>query len=222
MVTAGWAALTVLLFAAALAVHQAGHLAAFADLGVTVTRPRIGFPVRAQITPSQAEVMTYRQAAWYTAAGVLANIVLGLALLAVWWFLSGEPYAALATGAAAAAVWAARYWVALALVPAAGLTVLAVEVWGMTATSHPALGLAQVLLARSASGAILTAAAASLSVALFCMLPVHPLDGHRMVAAVGRAWPGRGGRIYVRASAWITAAVIAAAILSGVLRLVSA
>lgn len=220
MVTAAWAALTAALFAAALAVHQAGHAAAFADLGVTVTRPRIGFPLRGQLTPDQAGAMTYRQAAWYTASGVLANIVLGLVLLAGWWLLRGALLPALITGAVAAGVWVFRYWVALALVPAAGLLVLATEVLGMTAVPRGVP--AQILLARSPSGALLTAAVASLSVALFCMLPVSPLDGHRMAAAVTRAWPGRGGAIYARAATWITAAVIAAAILSGVLRLISA
>lgn len=248
MVTAAWSALTIVLFLAAVGVHQAGHAAAYRELGIPLRRAGFGLPARPYLTlqptsarpypltvspwiigayaepdidPEAAAQMTYRQAAWYCSGGVIANLTMGFALLAVYFFLRGELLPMLVTAALAGAAWGARHWVAVFLVPVAGLAVLGTEIWGLTAglTSHTGITLLQLLTIRSVSAALLAAAVFSLSVALFHLLPIPALDGGRMVAATARTWPGPAGALYARASSWILAAVIAAAILSDVLRL---
>lgn len=241
---------TVLLLLVAVAVHKAGHAAAYRDLGIGRTVVRYGLPlppriirqptadrpyatvvtpwlVTGHVTPAvtteQAGALPYSGVALFASGGVVASLVTGCGLLACWCFLTGNLLGAIAWGAAAIAGWAGRRYFAAVLCSAGPLILLGSELWALTGGLHMggAHGAGGLLAIHSFSGALFTAGVFSLTAGVFSMLPFPQFDGGHMLA-VGLGWwrKDRAAAVYEVARSGVLVAVIAIAVLADVLGVV--
>jgi membrane-associated protease RseP (regulator of RpoE activity) len=215
-----WTTVTVALCLAALILHELGHVAAFTDNGVPVTRLSIGIgrpsltigpsrrrPYEIRVTPwlvgayvlpggpdDATDKLPFRQAAWIDGAGVIVNIVAALALLAVLAGSAGAWWWAALITAAAVALWVARRSAVLAIVPAGlgAIVLLAVLLASdlRTRQSGGVVGLPALLVSSTPEHAIVTGLAFSLGLAVLNMAPLMPLDGGQIARHLLLAWKG--------------------------------
>lgn len=224
MSTALWTTFSVLAFLASLALHEAAHARALRSIGGDIRTAGLGLPVfpclrlrptarrswtltlspwllGAYVEPDEgsAEVLekaSYRDNAWFAAAGVIANGVVGLGLLAVYGAIQGRWTFVLITAAITAALWFGRRLVAAYLVPFIGVAAVAVVISAILSTpateAQGVLGTAQLLVVSTPLDMLLTAGLISISLAVLNCLPLAPFDGGRVVSTaltrtVGRA-----------------------------------
>jgi hypothetical protein len=239
-----------LLLLAVVAVHKAGHAAAYRDLGIGRAVVRYGAPagprmvrqptperphavvvtpwlvtghVTPGITAEQAGTLSYPNLALFAAGGVVTSLVAGCGLLACWCFLTGALVPALAWGAAAGAGWAWRRPVAAVLCAAGPVVLLGSELWALTGGLHMrgAHGMAGLLAVHTFAGALFTAGVLSLTAGVFSMLPFPQFDGGQMLKTGLGLWrKERSQSVYETVQAGVLIAVIAIAVLAAVLGVV--
>jgi hypothetical protein len=246
LAVAGSMVLVACLLLAAVAVHAAGHAAAYRDLGIARAVIRWGLPlpprmvrqptpdrpwatvvtpwlVSVHVTPSRAtlpEELAYADAALYASGGVIASLATGCGLLACWSFFTGALAGTAAWGAAGAAMWVLRRRAAAVLCPSASLVLLGTEVWALTGGLHmeAARGLRGLVEVHTFAGALFTAGVFSLTAGVFSMLPFPQFDGGHMLAVGLGLWRGeRAAATYEAIRSGVLVAVIVIAVLADVL-----
>ncbi len=240
-------AVAVFLLLAAVAVHKAGHAAAYRDLGIGRAVVRWGLPVwprmirqptqhrphalvvtpwlvTGHVTPAltgdQVGSLSYADAALYASGGVIASLVTGCGLIAVWSFATGALVPSLAWGTAAITGWAARRHLAAVLAPGATVVLLGTEVWALTGGLHmeAAHGPGGLLAVHSFTGALFTGGVFCLVAGVFSMLPFPQFDGGAMLNVGLCLWRGeRTARVYEAIRSGVLVAVIAIAVFADIL-----
>lgn len=216
MTTVWWTVVAVACLALTIIVHEAAHAIVLRSLGIRVVEfgigmfaPRLRFALpRSDVTVSvspwllgayvrpdpaqehQMRVLSYRDSTWYAGAGIVVNLVLGGALLAVIALFDGRTLHALITGACTALVWWFRRWFCSYVLPVLGVPIL---VWTVFMLAH-GLGEPQgpvgavdmvttELMNVSPVHAISVLGALSVAIGVINILPLYPLDGGRIASA---------------------------------------
>jgi Zn-dependent protease len=235
-----WTAIAILLLIASVAAHEAAHALALRRLGFRIIEVGVGIPIGPRLKidsgrlpfrvvlspillgayvmpdPDDAEAIAalpYRDRAWYSGAGVLVNLVIGTAALALVAALDGHWLSSAVTAAVGVVLWVARRPFCSYGIPVLGLPVLALTAWSLTSTlgqPEGPVGLVTGLQSNSLTTAILLAGLASIGLGLLNMLPMLPFDGGHVIEA---ALDSRGGSEATRWFSGVTGALSAALVL---------
>lgn len=231
-------------------VHKLGHALAYRDLSIPRAVVRYGAPmgprmvrqptedrpwgvvvtpwlvtghVQPAVTAEQTGTLPWASLALYASGGVVASLVAGCGLLAVWCFMTGALVPALAWGAAAIAGWAWRRPLAAVLCAAGPVILLGAELWALTGGLHMrgAHGMVSLLAVHGFTEALFVAGVLSLTAGVFSMLPFPQFDGGQMLQVGLGLWrKERSQALYDTARSAVLIAVIAIAVLANVLAVV--
>lgn len=215
-----WVPLAVVFFLASLVVHEAGHALALRKLGIPISSAGLGLMIPpmlrwrrstfdvtlspwllgAYVLPdrryeAKLEALSYRDSAWYSGAGIIANLILAGVFGTTAATVDGHLQSATTVGAATVAIWVFRRFIAAALlvpigIAAAVLTVQGILLAARTGASVGIVGTAQFIGgASSLHAALITVAVLNAAIALFNSIPLFPLDGGRIAdALVRKVW----------------------------------
>lgn len=206
----------------AVTVHEAAHALVLRRLGIPISHAGLGLPfwpiltirvpsvpfrltlspwlVGAYVRPDEAyedqiDALPYRAHSWFLNAGIVANAVLGFALVAAAAALQLNLVKAVICLIAAAVFWLFRRAIAAYVLPALSVPALAVIVYGLSlewAAGRPGVGLAGLAAPEVAPNglaeAVGFAGAISLSLALVNMLPLFGLDNGKVVDLLLHRW----------------------------------
>lgn len=229
-------------------VHKAGHALAYRDLGIGRAVVRYGAPmgprhisqptqqrpwgvvvtpwlvtghVQPAITGEQAGTLGFTDLALYASGGVVFSLVTGAGLLAAWAFFTGAIYPAIGWGVACGAGWAFRRRAAAVLCAAGPLILLGSEVLALLGGLHERGAHGVASLFHGGTGILFAAGVLSLSAGIFSMLPLPQFDGGQMLSVGLGLWRReRSQAVYEAVRSAVLVAVIAIAVLSGVLGMV--
>ncbi len=138
------------------------------------------------------ESLPRKERAWIYGAGVIANALIFTALQAVHQLVVNEPLRVLGYATAGVALWALRRQVAAYLIPLLSIPALIALLYvTMTSLGQPngpvalAVGLGQMAEeSHSLDEMLRVTAALNLSLASINIIPLHPLDGGRIVGGI--------------------------------------
>jgi len=206
-----------------LTVHEAAHALALRTFGVPISHAGIGLPFppvwklpardRMPFTltfspwllgayvqadsrhEKRIDALPYRDKAWYMNAGVVANLILGFAAMAVASAVNGRlPRAALLAGLALTC-WLARRILAAYVLPAASVPAVILVGWALALswaggeTGAGFVGLVD-LVPTDLVGVVAFVGVVSVSVALLNALPLYGLDNGKVVDLLLSRWLG--------------------------------
>ncbi len=208
-----WTTLVVVLLVANLAVHEAAHALALKKMGGRIQAAGLGLPLPPQlvlkprgrrtfsltlspwligayvIPDHQSERLIedapYWQRAWFAGAGVVANLLVGLAGLALLTAIAGNWLAALAWAGAGVTVWLARKVITF-LLPLFGIVALIFLAYILVVSvgePQGPVGLAVNLAAESGREVLTYTIALSMALAIVNCIPIYPFDGGRVADA---------------------------------------
>lgn len=233
--------LAIALFLACVVIHEWAHAYALRQLGGQIKAFGVGLPLapRIKLKPTarrpysisispwlvgayvqardedeeRIKNLSYWDQAWFSGAGVVANLVIGALLTAVVLTVEGKPFLALYWVAGAVAVWLLRRAFTALVMPIIALGILALvayitikttaQIVSDTGTPQMSglLGVGELLTVSSPLDALKVATLMSLSLGLFNMLPLVPVDGGRIVGDLVRRWWGeKASTAYTAAS----------------------
>ncbi len=239
MTTVLWTTVAAVLFLASVVIHELGHVAAFRQHGIRVAEFGIGWgnrprarvtgrwlPFEVSISPwlvgayvrihpddrDKSRQLPYRAQAWCSGAGVIANVLFGIALFTIVAALDGK-LVGLLLAAAGVVLWWIREWVTAYLMPLIGVLLMVRIAWVFThLQSGPgSFGtIGQILHVSSLHNALIGAALLSLILGLANTLPLPPLDGGRVgFDIVQRLWGLRAAEWYTVTGVLLVAGLVA-------------
>lgn len=234
-------ALAVTMFIACLVIHEAAHAYALRQLGFTIKEAGLGLPLwpRLKLEPTsrrsysisvspwiiaayiqardededEIRKLSYWDRAWFSGAGVAANLAVGGVLIGLALAIQGQFVPAFGwTGMGLLIWWAGRVVTALA-VPVVALGVAGLIAYITTTTTvrfvtgagdpqmSGLLGIGKFLTVSTPLDALKVTALMSISLGLFNMLPLHPFDGGRICGDLVQRWWGvKAERVYMTVS----------------------
>lgn len=230
-----------LLFVLVLALHEAAHAYALHGLGYRIKAAGLGLPIapRLKFKPTARRPFSisispwlvgayvqvhnedeeavgrlrYWDQAWFSGAGVVANLSVGGILVALVLAIQGRFWMALAWAAVGVMIWLRGRLITALIVPIVALAVFVGSIYLVitttaslvSGTGNPQmggiLGIGGFLVVDSPLDALKVAALLSISLGLANMLPLAPFDGGRICAELVRRWWGETAqRVYVASS----------------------
>lgn len=214
-----WTTVAVALLLVAVIVHEAAHALVLRRLGFPIAEAGLGLPFAPRIVllpsrlvpfrlslslwlvgayvmpdPDREEEITnlpYRDMAWFSGAGVIANLLLGGAMLTLIEAMAGNWMWAAVSAIGSVALWLARRSVATYALPVLGLLALGMMGYGLaTSIGEPIgmVGLATVMAVPTAHAALVLGCLLSFSLGVLNMIPIYPLDGGRIADALISRW----------------------------------
>lgn len=213
MSTTLWTLVAVVLVYASVVAHETAHALAMRRMDIRMVEiglglrfwPRLTLPATSrrpftlslspwlitayvQMHPDDEDRisrLTYRDAAWISGAGIIVNLVLGIASLAVAGLAQGQWLLAAVCGFMATLLWLGRRGFVAYIVPALALPMTGLFVWIFvdmySQTAPQVVGNLTDVLPNSPISALTAAAVVSLVLGLGNLLPFAPLDGGRIV-----------------------------------------
>lgn len=226
-------------------VHEAAHALALRRLGIPISEAGLGLPIPpvlrwkprrlpftlavspwllgAYVRPDPAhedrlDALPYRDAAWFTNAGIVANLLAFAGLLAVDAAMSANPILAVLAAVAAVVLWLGRKPVAAYLLPALALPALVFMAaalaisWKAGSTGAGFAGLAE-FAPHGFQETVRVAGVMSLALAALNALPLFGLDNGRVVGILVHRWLGcAANRMYEYAGLAAVAALLVLAV----------
>lgn len=158
------------------------------------------------------EAFDYRDTVWYAGAGIVSNLLMGEFLIGVVFATGGSLLGSLIAAGLLVLTWFGRRLLVSYVFPVLGVPLLGFLAYSLAVgfAHHDALGPAGVVelvgSAVSFRTAVLLGALINISLAIFNLTPIYPLDGGRIADAVlRRLWGARPAQLFRR----VTGAVLA-------------
>lgn len=233
--------LAVVLFILCVIVHEAAHAYALHQVGFTIKAAGLGLPLwpRLKLKPTarrpysisvspwiiaayvqardedeeKIKKLSYWDQAWFSGAGVVANLAVGGMLVGVVLAIQGHIVPAFGWAGMGLLVWWAGRFVTAVMVPVVALGVFGLIIYTtvtttaqlVTGTGDPqmsgVLGIGKFLTVSTPLDALKVAALMSISLGLINMLPLRPFDGGRICGDLVRRWWGATAeRVYTAVS----------------------